>query len=71
MVKPKLDKIVKQMELGKDFELNSQEYKKKTQADFPKDKNYAEKRSAVAKKAKEYGYHIEVIPQRIRFIKNQ
>lgn len=68
MTHPDLDPIIKLMRCGKDFELTSQQYKKKTKADFPKDKSYAEKRSAVAKRAAEHGYRIEVIPQRIRFI---
>lgn len=71
MAKPRLEEIAKQMEKGEDFELTGQEYKKKTHLDFPKDQNYAEKKSAVARKAREYGYRIEVIPQRIRFIKDK
>ena len=69
MAHPKLDKIEKMLEKGKDFELSNEQYKTRTGADFPKSRYYAEKNSAVAKKAKEYGYYIEVIPQRILFIK--
>ena len=70
MRNPKLLRIIELLEEGKDFELSNQQYKKKTEADFPKDKYYAEKRSAVAKIAAEYDYRIEVIPQRILFVKN-
>lgn len=70
MKKPKLVQIIKLLENGKDFELTNEQYKKKTEADFPKNKYYAEKRSAVAKIAAEYDYRIEVIPQRILFVKN-
>ncbi len=69
MPKPKFDTIIKMMEGGKSFELTSQEYKKKTGADFPKDKSYAERRSAMAKRAKAYGYSLEVIPLHIKFKK--
>jgi len=70
MRKPNLQQITELLARGKDFELTNQQYKKKTEADFPKDKNYAEKRSAVAREAAKYDYRIEVIPQRILFIKN-
>lgn len=69
MKKPNLLQIIDLLEKGRDFELTNQQYKKKTEADFPKDKYYAEKRSAVAKIAAEYNYRIEVIPQRILFVK--
>ena len=69
MRKPNLLQIIELLEKGKDFELTNQQYKKKTEADFPKDKSYAEKRSAVAQIAAKYDYRIEVIPQRILFIK--
>ncbi len=69
MAKPNLEKIIQMMEKGSDFKLTSQQYKKKTNSDFPKYKSYAEKRSAVAKKAQEYGYRIEVVPQQIKFLK--
>lgn len=69
MSKPNLEKIIQMMDRGSNFELTSQQYKKKTNADFPKDKSYAEKRSAVAKIAHKHGYRIEVIPQQIKFLK--
>ena len=71
MKRPNLKAIIKMMESGGNFTLTSQQYKSKTKADFPKDKSYAEKRSSVAKKAAMYGYRIEVIPQKINFIKFQ
>lgn len=69
MKKPNLDILKKMMEKGESFELTDQEYKKKTTADFPKNKYYAENRSAIARAAKEYGYQIQIIPRRIQFNK--
>lgn len=69
MKNPKLGKIINLMERGADFDLTNQQYKTKTGAEFPKSKSYAEKRSAVARTAKEYGFQIEVIPQKIKFRK--
>ena len=40
-----------------------------TGIDIPKSKYYTEKRSAVAKRAKEYGYTLTVIPERLVFSK--
>ena len=40
-----------------------------TGADIPKSKSYTEKRSAVSKRAKEYGYTITVIPEQLVFSK--
>ena len=69
MGKPELSKIIEMMERGGDFELSNQQYKNKTGADFPKNKSYAERNSAVAKRAAAYGYYVKVIPQRIVFKK--
>ena len=67
MRNPDLSKIVGLLEKQEEFELTDIQYKRKTGAEIPKDKSYTEKRSAVAKKAKEYGFEIEVIPKRIIF----
>lgn len=67
---PKFDEMIELFQNGNDFELTAKQYANKTGAEFPKDKNYAEKRSAVAKRANKYGYTIRVIPQRIQFIKD-
>jgi len=67
MRNPKLESIAKMLDKGSDFELTALEYKRKTGADFPKDKYYAEKRSAIAREAAKHGFRIEVVPQRIKF----
>ena len=55
------------MESGEDFTLSRPEYLKLTGVDIPQDKSYTEKRSAVAKRAKECGYVLEVIPEQLVF----
>lgn len=67
MKNPDLSGIVEMLEKKEGFELTDIQYKRKTGAEMPKSKSYAEKRSAVSKKAKEYGYRIEVIPKRMIF----
>lgn len=69
MSTPNLGKIIKTMEKGKDFELTDGQYKNKTGLDIPKGKSYVEKRSAIARKAKEYGFSIEYTPAKIKFKK--
>lgn len=71
MARPNFEKLEKQFERGDDFELTNQQYKSRTGTDFPKDKSYAERKSAVARKAGEYGYQIVVIPQKILFKKGK
>lgn len=69
MSAPKLEKIIKIMEKGKDFELTNEEYRTETGLDIPKGKDYVEKRSAVAQRAKEHGFSIEYTPAKIKFKK--
>ena len=69
MRKPDLEKIKTKLLKGADFELTEQQYKTQTGADFPKDLYYARNNSAVAKKAREYGYVLEIQPKKIRFVK--
>ncbi len=68
--KPDLIQLENLFESGKDFELTDAQYEKKTGAPLPKDKNYILKRSALAKKAKEYNYSLEVIEKEVIFKKN-
>ena len=67
MSKPKLKEIIKLFEKGTNFSLDRQQYIALTGIDIPQDKNYTAKKSAVAKKAKEYGYSITVIPEKLSF----
>lgn len=45
---------------GKTFELTESQYEMKTGAPFPKDPIYLRNRSAIAKRARQNGYEIEV-----------
>jgi len=69
MGKPKLDIIKEKIMNGKDFELTRAQYYSLTGADIPQNKNYTEKRSAVAKLAREFEYEVIIIPERIQFKK--
>ena len=64
---PKLDKIEDKLLTGNDFVLSRAQYIRLTGIDIPEDKSYTEKRSAVARKAKAYGYVITVIPEKLEF----
>ena len=65
-----LEKIEKLLEKNEEFSLTLDQYRQKTGIDFPKDKYYAENRSAIAKKAGEYGFKVFVVPQHIEFRRN-
>ena len=69
MSQPKLGQIIEMLEKGENFELTNQQYKKKTGLNIPVDKSYTEKRSAVARKAAEYGCSIEKEPEKMKFRK--
>jgi len=69
MSRPNLEKIEKLFEKNEEFSLTVDQYRQKTGINFPKEKYYAENRSAIAKKAKEYGFKVFVIPQNIEFRK--
>lgn len=67
--KPDLKKIIASFEKGKDFTLTRQQYINSTGIDIPQNASYIKKSSAVAKKAMEYGYKIDVIPEKLIFTK--
>ncbi len=67
--RPNLSKIEEFMIKGKDFSLNRTEYIRYTGIDLPQGKNYTEKKSALARKAMEYGYVVEVVPEIIKLHK--
>ena len=69
MRKPNLDLVIKMFEKGKTFRITRAEYIKLTGADIPQQKSYTEKRSAVAKRAHDFGYDVEVIPEVLIFNK--
>ena len=71
MKKPDLTLITREMAKGNDFELTAEQYKQKTNANFPKSTYYAEKKSAAAQAAEKFGFYIEVIPTKIKFKKKE
>ncbi len=52
-------------ESGRDFELTEAQYEKKTGARLPKNSYYLCKKSALAKRADEKGYEIELVEKRV------
>ena len=63
--KPKLENLNNLFESGKDFSLTDAQYEKKTGAMLPKNKKYILNNSALARKAKEYGYSLELIEKEV------
>lgn len=68
--RPNLSGIEEMMRSNKDFSLTSVQYEHSTGIPLPKDKSYTEKRSAVAKCARQHGFRVEVVPATIQFIKS-
>ena len=66
---PKLEKITEILRNGQDFQINRAQYIEYTGVDIPQDRYYTERKSSVAKRAKEYGYEIHVIPETLVFTK--
>lgn len=69
MAKLDLSKIEKKMVTGKNFTLTRAQYLSYTKKDLPQSKYYTENSSAIARKANEYGYVVEVIPEKLVFRK--
>ncbi len=67
--KPNLRKIEGKLMAGQDFSLTRQQYIDSTGADLPQRASYTAKKSAVARKAQEYGFEIIVVPEVIKFVK--
>lgn len=67
MPAPKLEKIIELLESGEPFSLTDSQYKRKTGLNIPKDNTYLMKRSAIARKAKEYGYKLVLQERQISF----
>ena len=66
---PDLTKIIAKMQTGEDFTINRPQYLAWTGVDIPERKYYTEKKSAVARRAEEMGYKVEVIPEQLVFTK--
>ncbi|MDE6774709.1 MAG: hypothetical protein K2J37_00140 [Ruminococcus sp.] len=69
MPSPKLEEVIKLLESGEQFSLTDSQYKKKTGLNIPKNNTYLVKKSAVARKAKEYGYKLVLQERTILFEK--
>lgn len=68
---PDLRKVEALLKKGEAFTLTDAQYERKTGCMLPKDKNYLKNRSALAKKAKENGYKIEVLEKTVLFTKEK
>lgn len=67
MPAPKLDKIIELLESGEPFSLTDSQYKRKTGLNIPKNNTYLVKVSAIARKAKKYGYKLVLQERQISF----
>lgn len=63
--KPNLKNLESLFKTSSEFSLTDAQYEKKTGASLPKNTSYLKNNSALAKKAKEYGYTIEVIEKKV------
>lgn len=68
---PKLEMLEKLFDSGKDFELTDAQYERKTGAPLPKNSHYLVTDSALARKAEEKGYKLELIEKRVIFTKKE
>ena len=67
---PDLSGIEKMMLAGENFSLTSRQYQESTGSPIPKEKYYVEHKSAVAQRAHSFGFHVELIPAVLRFVKD-
>ncbi len=63
--KPNLSALDSYFKKGKDFRLTDAEYAKETGAWLPRDKYYIKRKSALARKAEEEGYEVDVIEKEV------
>lgn len=69
MPAPKLEEVIELLELGEPFSLTESQYKVKTGLNIPKNNKYVVEKSAVARKAMEYGYKLKIQERIILFEK--
>lgn len=62
---PDLSQLQNLFERGEEFSLTDAQYERKTGAPLPKAKNYILNNSALARKAAEYDYYLEVIQKTV------
>lgn len=63
--KPNLKSLEILFGKGKDFELTDAQYEKETGSPLPKNKYYILHNSALARKAGEHGYSLEVVEKKV------
>ena len=68
---PKLENLNSLFNSGESFELTEEQYEKKTGAPMPKRSYYLVTNSALARKAKENGYQLELIEKRVILTKKK
>ena len=61
--RPNLNELDILFNKGTNFRLAGRQYEEKTGASLPKDKSYTKHKSALAARAKEYGYRIVAIEE--------
>lgn len=68
---PKLENLDSLFNSGESFRLTDAQYEKKTGIQLPKHKTYLLNQSALARKAEEKGYMIELIEKTVIFTKKE
>lgn len=71
MACPNLKGIEKQLETGVDFSLTDNQYLKSTGLNIPKSEFYLKSKSAINKKAEQYGYKIQLVEKTLIFKKER
>lgn len=66
---PDLSQIDDIMQKGDNFSVSGEEYERLTGAPLPKDDSYLQKKSAVAKRAKDAGFQIKVSYEAVRTVR--
>ncbi|GEM_PF-3122699 len=69
MSRPKLNRIEEQLKAGAEFTLTEEQYLTMTGTGIPIDNSYLKNRSAVARLAEKYNYHIVVkkVPKIVKY----
>lgn len=71
MACPNLKNIEKQLQTGVDFSLTDSQYLKSTGLNIPKSEIYLKSKSAIRKKAEQYGYKIQLVEKTLIFKKDR
>lgn len=69
--KPNFEELEHTFSKGEEFSLTEAQYKAKTGAPMPQKKSYLLNNSALAKRAKKFGYRLELIEKTIIFKKKK